>query len=110
MVRNGTGESAAFAGVFRTPDNGVVFETRSTSRAAPESVGVAVGDWPVWVKLVRRANSFAAFYSTDGNRWTRIGEAETVPMATNVRAGLAVTSHDAGQLATATFTNVSVTR
>jgi hypothetical protein len=94
--------------VFRTPDNGILFETRSSPRAAPESIGVAVGDWPVWVKLVRRANSFAAFYSIDGVRWTRIGEAATVVMPPSVRVGLAVTSHDATQMATATFSNVQI--
>ena len=108
MVRAGTGESAPFAAVFRTPENGVVFETRSAYRATPESSGVAVGDGPVWIKLVRRANSFAAYYSTDGDRWTRIGEADTVPMPSTVRAGLAVTSHNADRVGTARFSNVSV--
>jgi regulation of enolase protein 1 (concanavalin A-like superfamily) len=108
MIRAGTGESVQFAGVFRTPDNGIVFETRKAYRATPDSVGVDVGNGPVWVRLIRRANSFAAYYSTDGNRWTRIGEAETINMPTSTRAGLAVTSHDAGQLGSATFSNVSV--
>jgi hypothetical protein len=108
MVRDGTGASASFAGVFLTPSNGVVFETRAGTRAVPQSIGVAVPDGPIWVKLVRRANSFAAYFSTDGQRWTRIGTATTVPMPVQARAGLAVTSHDTTQLATATFSNVAV--
>jgi hypothetical protein len=60
------------------------------------------------LKLVRRGNSFAAYYSTDGQRWNRIGEAQTVSMPSNVRAGLAVTSHDVNQRATAIFSNFSV--
>jgi regulation of enolase protein 1 (concanavalin A-like superfamily) len=108
MVRAGTGESAPFAGVFRTPDNGVVFETRSASRSTPTQVSVAVPDGPVWVRLVRRANSFAAYYSTDGQRWTRIDVAQTVPMPNSVQVGLAVTSHDPRQLATARFSNVTI--
>jgi hypothetical protein len=59
MVRAGTGESAQFAGVYRTPGNGVVFEWRSRYRSAPQSVAIPVGDGPVWLKLVRRGNSFA---------------------------------------------------
>jgi len=86
----------------------VVFETRSAFRATPTQVAVAVGDGPVWVRLVRRANSFAAYYSTDGQRWTRIDVAQTVAMPNAVRVGLAVTSHDPRQLATATFSNVTV--
>lgn len=108
MVRDGVGESAAFAAVFRTPDNGIVFETRAGQRATPDSVGVPVGAGPVWVRLVRRADSFAGFYSLDGQRWTRIGEAQTIPMPGSVQVGLAVTSHDPTQLATATFSSVAV--
>jgi hypothetical protein len=108
MVRAGTGASAPFAAVYRTPGNGVVFEWRARYRGAPQSVAVDVPDGPVWVKLVRRGNSFAAYSSQDGQRWTRIGEAQTVSMPSAVRAGLAVTSHDVGRRTTATFTNVSI--
>ena len=110
MIRAGTGESAQFAGVFRTPENGIVFESRSANRATPQSAGVSVGDGPIWVRLVRRANSFAAYYSYDGDRWTRIGTAETINMPRSARAGLAVTSHETRQLGTATFSGVTVSR
>jgi hypothetical protein len=108
MVRDGTDESAAFAAVYRTPENGILFETRSQSRATPDSVSVPPVKGPVWIKLVRRANSFAAYYSTDGQTWTRIGVAETVPMGASAQAGLVVTSHDPTKLGSATFSNVSV--
>jgi hypothetical protein len=108
MVRAGTGASAPFAAIYRTPDNGIMFEWRSRYRSTPRSVRVNVPDWPVWMKLVRRGNSFGAYYSTDGSRWTRLGAAQTVSMPSSVRAGLAVTSHDVGQVATATFSNVSI--
>jgi hypothetical protein len=110
MIRDGTDESAAFAAVYRTPENGILFETRSQSRATPDSVSVPAVNGPVWVKLVRRANSFAAYYSTDGQTWTRIGVAQTVPMAPSAQGGLVVTSHNASQLGTATFSNVAVSR
>jgi hypothetical protein len=108
MVRAGTGPSAAFAGVFRTPGNGLVFESRARYRAAPRQVIVDVPEGPVWVKLVRRGNSFAAHYSQDGRTWTRIGAAQTIAMPSGVRAGLAVTSHDVARRTTATFSGVSV--
>jgi regulation of enolase protein 1 (concanavalin A-like superfamily) len=110
MIRAGTGESSQFAGVFRTPENGIVFESRSANRATPQSVSVSVADGPIWVRLVRRANSFAAYYSYDGDRWTRIGTAETINMPRSARAGLAVTSHETRQLGTATFSGVTVSR
>jgi hypothetical protein len=108
MVRAGTGVSAAFAGLYRTPGHGVVFETRARYREAPVQMAVDVPDGPVWLKLVRRGNSFAAYYSQDGRVWTRIGVSRTVVMPTSVQAGLAVTSHDVNRRATATFSGVSV--
>jgi hypothetical protein len=108
MMRDGTDESAAFAAVYRTPENGILFESRSQSRATPDSASVPPVKGPVWVKLVRRANSFAAYYSTDGQTWTRIGVAQTVPMGVSAQAGLVVTSHDPTKLGTAKFSNVSI--
>lgn len=108
MVRNGTGASAPFAAVYRTPRNGIVFEWRSHYRSAPQSVELAING-PMWLKMIRRGNSFAAYYSTNGETWTRIGEAQTVAMPNSVQAGLAVTSHDVNRRTTAIFTGVSVT-
>ena len=98
---------AAFAAVYCTPDNGVVFEWRTRYRGAPRSVSMQV-QGPCWLKLVRRGNSFAAYHSEDGRTWTRVGEAQTVVMPGGVRGGLAVTSHDVGRKTTARFTNVVV--
>jgi hypothetical protein len=60
MIRAGVGESAPFAGLYRTPSKGLVFEWRSRYRGAPQSVTVDVGEIPIWIKLIRRGNSFAA--------------------------------------------------
>jgi hypothetical protein len=108
MVRAGSGPSAPFAALYRTPGHGVVFETRARYREAPTTVAVDVPDGPVWLKLVRRGNSLAAYSSQDGRTWTRVGAARTVAMPITVRAGLALTSHDVNRRATATFSGVSV--
>jgi hypothetical protein len=108
MVRSGLGESAPFAAVYNTPGNGVMFEWRSYYRGAPQSVTVNVPPGPVWVKLVRRGNSFAAYYSQDGQTWNRIGTAQTVVMPGAVQAGMVVTSHDPTRTATARFSNVTM--
>ena len=52
------------------------------------------------MRLVRSANQFTAYASTDGVNWTTIGT-DTVPMGSAVYVGLAVTSHDASSKATA---------
>jgi len=50
----------------------------------------------------------SASWSYDGQTWSVIGT-DIVPMAATIYVGLAVTSHDAGSIATAAFDNVSVT-
>jgi regulation of enolase protein 1 (concanavalin A-like superfamily) len=65
------------------------------------------GTAPVWLRLERRGSTFTASRSTTGTSWTQIGTA-TISMGASVYVGLALTSHDPSQLATATFTNVSV--
>jgi hypothetical protein len=59
--------------------------------------------------LVRAGSTFTGFYSSDGLNWTQIGTTQTVLLANNADAGLAVTANDNTQLATAVFANVSLT-
>jgi YD repeat-containing protein len=77
-----------------------------TGSSTTQIVGAAVTP-PQWLKLVRRGNTFIAYYSLDGVAWTAYGSPVTVAMAT-AYAGLAVSSAD-GRLTTATFDNVSLT-
>jgi hypothetical protein len=61
------------------------------------------------VKVVRLGNTFTAYASPDGSTWTTVGS-QTIAMGATVNAGLAVSSHKNGTLATATFTSVTVTK
>src|SRR5581483_10953440 len=61
---------------------------------------------PLWIKIVRAADTITGYQSADGSTWQSIGSA-TFAMASNVDIGLAVTSHDNTQLATATFDSVA---
>ena len=106
MVRERLTADSAHAFMLVSPAKGRPFQRRlangglSTSTA---SVGVA----PAWVKLERRGNVISAFVSDDGVAWTLLAS-ETFAMATEAHVGLAVSSHDATRLATATFDNVTV--
>jgi hypothetical protein len=60
------------------------------------------------VKLVRTANSFAAYYSANGVAWTQVGTSQAISMASSTTLGLAVTSHADGTLCTSTMDNVTV--
>jgi len=66
---------------------------------------------PYWVKMARSGNTFSASISPDGVTWTQVGASQTISMATNVYAGLAVSSCDSNNnsLVTATIDNVSLT-
>ena len=64
------------------------------------------GDALGWVRLVREGNLFSAYRSTNGTTWSLVGS-DAISMASTVYVGLALTSHDTAQRATATFTNLT---
>jgi glucose/arabinose dehydrogenase/regulation of enolase protein 1 (concanavalin A-like superfamily) len=64
---------------------------------------------PGWVRLNRTGNVWKAYTSLNGTSFTQMGTSQTVAMASTIYVGLAVTSHAAGNLATAKFDNVTIT-
>jgi chitodextrinase/regulation of enolase protein 1 (concanavalin A-like superfamily) len=107
MVRETLAAGASEASTLLTPSNGALFVDRSGTGSASNSVhgpGVAA---PYWVQIVRQGNQFTSLISPDGNAWTTIGSI-SIPMASSVDVGLAVTSHDDGTLSTVVFDHVSV--
>ncbi len=113
-LRGTTAAGAIYAGVFVTPANGVVFQWRNASNADTSYIqlkGIAPPtlDNPVWVKVEKKGATYAGLYSLDGKSYTQMGSPVVLEFPAAVfYAGLAVTSHDPGQLNTADFTNVSV--
>lgn len=95
----------AFMGLMAGPQ--ADFQTRIATGGTTRNTKRAAGA-PMWVKLTRNANVIAGFTSPDGLTWTALGNPVTVPMAANLFAGLAVTSHDNALRTTAGFGNVSV--
>lgn len=63
---------------------------------------------PYWVRLQRIGSVFKAWASPDGSSWTQTGTDQTIPMGTDVQAGLAVSSKSDGMLSTAVFDNVTI--
>jgi enterochelin esterase-like enzyme/fibronectin type 3 domain-containing protein len=106
MIRESFATNAANALIAVTPGNGVVFQYRSSTGGGSISNNVTGLSAPCWVKLVRSGNTFTGYCSSDGSSWTQVGSA-TVTMATTAYVGLAVTSHDAYTLSTATFDRVT---
>lgn len=108
MIRETTAAGSTYVGIYITPGKGASLQYRATTNASaingPEVTGPVA---PYWVQLTRSGSTFTASISTDGKTWTQVGT-ETVTMATNATAGLAVCSHNNTVLNTSTFDNVSL--
>jgi uncharacterized repeat protein (TIGR01451 family) len=106
MIRESLAANSSHASTFLTPSNGTAFQFRSGTGAASGNVNSTVVSAPYWVKIVRTGNVFASYSSATGSTWAFIGS-QTIPMASTVYIGLAVTSHNDGILCTAVFDNIS---
>ena len=106
MIRESLAPGARHVAVLVTP-GGTVFRSRVSDGANTQSVAVAAGAGPVWLKLDRLSNVFIASQSFDGVTWQFVGSAP-VPLSPTAFVGLAVASHKSGAVATANVTNVSV--
>ena len=102
MIRADLTANGAYAMVAVTPSNGTVFQSRATSAGQSISTTGASAGAPRWVVVNRNGNSLSGYYSTDAKTWTPMGT-RTIPMATRVYVGMAVTSHNTSAKATATF-------
>ncbi|MDB5105946.1 MAG: hypothetical protein JWP91_3635 [Fibrobacteres bacterium] len=83
------------------------FQTRAATGGATVNVKRAAAA-PLWVKLSRNADVITASTSADGSLWTVLGAPVSLPMAANVFAGIAVTSHNNALSTTAGFANATV--
>ena len=110
MLRASLTPGSAHALMFVTPGspNGLAFQRRTATNVMSSHTSGGDGAAPVWVRLTRSGNTISAFRSADGNNWTLV-DTDVIPMGATIYAGLAVTSHSNGILATAMLDNVSVT-
>jgi aryl-phospho-beta-D-glucosidase BglC (GH1 family) len=105
MIRESLNQDAANAFISISAQNGSLFSWRPAAGMASQSTGSS-GAVPYWVKLVRSGNTLTG-YAGPGATWTQVGS-QTIPMASNVFAGFAVTAHNNIELDTATFTSESL--
>ncbi len=116
MIRETLDAGSAFAAVYATPGNGCRYQGRlAADEAAVSDSSVATAEQmamttPYWVKIERVGNDFNGYYSTDGQNWTSMSwNPQTIAMGADVYVGLAVTSHSAGVLTSAEFSDVATT-
>ena len=110
MMRGGTDTQAPYYGILVTPGNGVVVQYRDTQGGPGAEVQLA-GGAPAYLRITRTGTSFTAFTSADGLTWTAVaGSTVDLPnLSGTLLEGLAVTSHDTGQLSTVVFDSVGLT-
>jgi hypothetical protein len=101
MIRQSLDPAAPQASMFVSAAKGLAFQRRRTQAGSSVNTSVS-GAAPRWVKLTRAGQIVTAFTSTDGVVWTKV-DRDTIAISGTVWVGLAVTSHDAGARATATF-------
>jgi regulation of enolase protein 1 (concanavalin A-like superfamily) len=108
MIRETTAANSSYVDVQVTPGHGVDMQYRPSTGASAVDLADTTGPVaPYWVRLVRSGSTFTGYYSSDGVTWTQLGTIG-VSMATNVAAGLHVTSHNTAAVNTSTFDNVTV--
>jgi len=110
MIRETSNAGATNAKTAYWPTyTSIYFDARTTTGSSTSEPGtLSSTNAPYWVKVSRSGNNFSSYTSVDGNNWAQLGTTQTISMATNVYAGLAVTSGSTTALATATFDDVSV--
>ncbi|OHB80725.1 MAG: hypothetical protein A2Z25_02875 [Planctomycetes bacterium RBG_16_55_9] len=117
MIRETLEPGSKFAAVYITPANGCRFQARTdtdiaatsdTSVATPQQIAITA---PYWVRMERSVSgTFRGYYSSDGTNWQSMSwNPQSITMGSNVYIGLAVTSHAAGVVCEAKFSNVRTT-
>jgi hypothetical protein len=90
-----------------TPGKNNNFQRRPAARRVSTSTAGAAVKAPCWVKLTRNGTTVTACESANGLTWSTVGTA-TIALPADVLVGLAVSSHSASSVATATFDQAAV--
>ncbi|MGF1656454.1 MAG: hypothetical protein ACFCU3_05675, partial [Verrucomicrobiales bacterium] len=107
MIRETLQPGSKHAMVIMNPGGSASFQRRDGTGGGSASTTLGGNSLPHWVRITRNGDSFTAFHSSNGSSWTQIGSVN-IPMNQQVNIGLAVTSHNNGNLSEAVFSNVSM--
>ncbi len=110
MLRESTAAGSRSAAMLLAPifSNTAYFNYRAGTGGSVTSVSTSGVTPSWWVRVTRSGNSFAAYESPDGVTWTQRGATQTISMASDILAGVAVTSGTTTKLNTALVDNVSI--
>jgi outer membrane protein assembly factor BamB len=109
MLRQSTDPGSPYYAAFVTPGHGIVVQYRSINKLNTSQISGGTGSVPTYLEVARSGSTYTTYTSSDGTTWTPVGGSSiTLNMNSPILAGLAVTSHSAGNLSTVTFDTVSV--
>ncbi|MFX0558087.1 hypothetical protein ACOCEA_14900, partial [Maribacter sp. CXY002] len=116
MIRNTLDDDSAFAYMSMSPIAGIGepahwLQHRNTVGEfmdADNSTPAVADAFPSYMRLVRVGNIITGYVSESNGNWSQVGNPISIPMFETVYVGLAVTSHNDGVVATATFDDVVV--
>ncbi len=108
MVRESLNANARQAFMLVSPGKGLAFQRRTATGGASTSTAAGTGAAPSYVKLTRVGSAIRAYKSSNGSTWTLVGS-DTIAMAQTIYAGVGVSSHVKGNLATVAFDETTVT-
>ena len=107
MIRADETELAANVAVLGTHNRGLVVQQRLAAGSATEQPA-RISSWqngdPVYMRIIRRGNEVTAQISEDGKAWQTLARI-TLELPETVLIGLASTSHAAGTLGEAVFSD-----
>ena len=109
MFRESLTPDSKHAEAAVTPVDGTQFLVRGkdADKTTSAKTGLNKGVFPYWIKLVRAGDKFSGYESTDGEKWTLIGETN-VTMKAEVYAGLVTSSHQKTKLCASVIDKVAV--
>lgn len=117
-IRESTAAGSRHVTMCVTPTDGTQFiyrdqtdvkATRIFADAEAQKSSVPKGQFPCWLKVVRRGNVFTGYESPDGEKWQSSGPI-TLDLAADTVIGLAASSHKTNILTTATFDHVTLSQ
>ena len=109
MFRQSTPAESIYVSMQVNPNGAVYFAYRTATGGASTGAGWTGSGSPKWLRLVRSGTNFSGYYSSNGSAWTQLGATVTIPMASDMLAGLAVSAVNNSALNSSVFDNVAIT-
>jgi regulation of enolase protein 1 (concanavalin A-like superfamily) len=107
MIRETDTPGSKHVFLMVTPGKGVNLQYRAATSGTSAMAASIPGAAPGWLRLRRAGNTFTASWSTNGTTFNAVGSI-TVSMASAVKIGLALTSHNTSTQGSAHFDDVRI--